>query len=128
MLSDGGVISRTGTYVEVLVVDCSADVIPFLCPFGADDEITYGFDEESPFAFPSVHAMLPRIKEWALESAGDRLGFYTLAEEEEGSPSQAPATRRRRPALRAAMPSGGWCKSKAQAANHFKEESRPHCH
>ena len=34
MLSNGGVISRTGTYVEVLVVDCSADVIPFLCPFG----------------------------------------------------------------------------------------------
>jgi len=50
MLSDAGVVSRTGTYVEVLVVDCSAEVVHFLRPFVPEEEevaVTDGFDEES---------------------------------------------------------------------------------
>ena len=61
------------------------------------------FRRREPFVFPSIDAMLPRIREWALGTAGDKLAFYTPEQKEENEPVPAPACScRRKPALRGA--------------------------
>ena len=90
---EGGVVSPTGMEVEVLVVDCLAQVLNSMRPFGPDEEVVYNFDEDSPFAYPLIDALLPQVVQWAGQSTDVRAGFYTPEEEEE--PAETPVRRQR---------------------------------
>ena len=109
---------RQGVYIDVLVVDCTAEILNYLRPFAEDEEVFYGFNEESPFSFPAIDALLPLIRRWAAQSTDERTGFYTPEEEEDaevdGSPRPKAPARRRRSALRGATPTGGGAKAKAK--------------
>ena len=93
---EGGVISPTGMEVDVLVIDCMAQVLDSMRLFGPDEEVVYNFDEDSPFAFPLADALLPQVLQWAGQSADARAGFYTPVEEEEQveTPARRPKDRR----------------------------------
>ena len=91
---DGGVVSPTGTNVEVLIIDCKPEVLVHMREFGIQEDIVYNFDEESPFAFPIVDALLPKIAKWASRAHDMRAGFYTP--EEAVEEDQAPRTPRPR--------------------------------
>ena len=115
LISDSGVISNTGAYVDVLVVDCSLDVLGHLRPLAEDEEAVFSFDEESPFAFPSIDALLPLIREWATRSTDERAGFYTPEDadpEEVEAEASSPTPQRRKPAIRKGTPLGGGAKPK----------------
>eukprot|EP00435_Cladocopium_sp_Y103_P044067 s133_g12.t1 len=116
VIEDGGLVSPTGAYIDVVIVDCSAEVMDHLRQFGEEEERVFGYDEESLFAFPSIDALLPQIQSWARQPPGDRVGFYTPQEDEEEEPAEQtpPPTRTRKPALRGATPSGGGAKAKAK--------------
>ena len=108
---DGGVVSPTGTNVEVLIIDCKPEVLCHMREFGIQEDIVYNFDEDSPFAFPIVDAMLPMISEWASRAHDMRAGFYTPedAVEEDQAP-RTPRPRRQPPGK--ATPLGAGAKPK----------------
>ena len=58
---EGGVVSPTGMEVDVLVIDCMAQVLDSMRLFGPEEEVVYNFDEDSPFAFPLADALLPQV-------------------------------------------------------------------
>ena len=89
VLIEGGTVARTGTSVDVLVIDCDASVLSHLRRFRADEEIIYGFDEDAPFNLPAVDALLAMIKDWLADSQGSGpAAFYTP--EEEDPPKASP--------------------------------------
>ena len=90
---DGGAVSPTGTDVEVLVIDCKPEVSYHVKEFGLQEDIVYNFDEDSPYAFRIIDALLPKISEWALKAQDRRAGFYTPEEMEEGDSTPRAARR-----------------------------------
>ena len=90
VLMDGGIVSRTGGEVSVLVVDCLPGVLQHMRRFGPDEEIIYGYDEDSPFAFPMVDALIPLVRRW-LQEQPDLGAFYT-PDDVEGDLEDAPNT------------------------------------
>ena len=84
VLMDGGIVSRTCGDVKVLVVDCLPSVVHHLRRFGAEEEIVYGYDKDSPFAFPCcVDALLPAVRSWL---RGSRLGGLLYPQRGGGAP------------------------------------------
>ena len=124
VIYEGGIVSPTGEEVDVLVVDCKSDILRHMRHFYHQEEITYNFDEDSPFAFPSVHALLPRIKEWVSQSAETRAAFYTPAEDEGElvPPVLSPQPKRRGPGK--ALPSGVGAKPKRPTTASLAVEMR----
>ena len=67
---------------------------------------------DSPYAFPAIDALLPKIHAWAASSLESRAGYYTPEElEEEESPPRVPKLPRRKAAAKA-TPTGGGPKPK----------------
>eukprot|EP00435_Cladocopium_sp_Y103_P042131 s2497_g11.t1 len=104
VIIENGLVSATGDTVEVLVVDCLADVIALMREFRAFEEIVYGFDLENPYALPDPNALLDAILQWIQDADPSHgLGFYTADEQAvpDGTPqgpvtpkTKAPARRR----------------------------------
>ena len=76
VILDGGVINPTGSTLDVLVVDCLPEVAHHLRRFAPGEEIVHGFDDESPYALPSIDALLPLTRQWLAEIP-DLGAFYT---------------------------------------------------
>eukprot|EP00435_Cladocopium_sp_Y103_P024841 s3901_g6.t1 len=123
MIVDGGVPSRTGSTVKVLVVDCLPGVSAHLRRFAADEEIVYGYDEESPFAFPVIDALVLAVREWLAE-VPDLGAFYTpeeLEEQKADTPPPTPAQRRKGP-QRKGTPLGDGAKPKRPTTTSLAAE------
>lgn len=113
VLEDGGVVSPTGMEAEVLVVDCTDQVLFHMRAFDQSEEAVFSFDEDSPFAFPALESLLAGVRAWARESSEQRTAFYT-PDEEEDLPPLTPdrPTRRRSATPKAATPIAGGAKPK----------------
>ena len=111
LISEGGHVAQTGEELEVLVIDCAEEILHHMREFRDTEEVIFGFDEDSPFAYPAVDALLPRIRAWAVATSDQLANFYSP--EEDGTPMQEPQTPvgRRQPARRA-TPSGAGAKQK----------------
>ena len=84
-------------------------ILSYMKPFAEDEEIVYGFDEESPFAFPAIDPCSQETN--GLDSTPQ--SRRTQRQRRHQDPP-----RRQRPALRGATPSGGAAKiAKAKAKN-----------
>ena len=114
VLSEGGNTTRTGTDMEVLVIDCSASVVAHLRRFHAQEEIVYGFDEDAAFNFPDVLDLMLKVQEWiSAQQGGDLAGFYTPEEVADAeTPSPARTAPPRRAPQRKGTPSGDGSKQK----------------
>lgn len=113
VLEDGGVVSLTGMEAEVLVVDCTDQVLFHMRAFDQSEEAVFNFDEDSPFAFPALESLLAKVRAWARESSEQRTAFYTPDEEEELPPlTPDRPTRRRSATPKAATPIAGGAKPK----------------
>ena len=111
MLADGGIVSQTGGTVLVRVIDCTEGIMSHLREFMEDEEVTFSFDEDSPFAFPSIDALVPLVRAWATATSEQLAAFYSPKEMED--PADADATPPpRRPPARKATPSGSGPKAK----------------
>ena len=115
VLEDGGVISPTGTDAEILVVDCTEEVLFHMRTFALGEEAVFNYDEESPFAYPAIESLMASVQSWARESSEHRAAFYTPAEEKDDAATPvtpAQPARRRGATPKAAMPSAGGAKPK----------------
>ena len=113
VISEYGQLMPTGSDVEVLVVDCQAAIATHLRRYSSAEEIVYGFDEDSPFALPSLDALIPLVRGWLAGDQQELGAFYTPEEFEDppGTPlSERPPTHRG-PGRRATS-SGGQPKAK----------------
>lgn len=77
MISGSGVLSQTGEKLSVLVVDCPEEVANHLREFQEGEEIVYSYDEDAPFSFPSIDALLPLVRAWAVATSDQLAAFYT---------------------------------------------------
>lgn len=111
VIIEGGSPSPTGGEVDVLVVDCLPSVVEKLRRFSLDEEIVYGFDDDSPFALPSLDALMPRVREW-LSTVPELDAFYTPDEAEQDTSAVETPPQRRRPPPRKGTPSGDAAKPK----------------
>ena len=111
MLADGGIVSQTGGTVLVRIVDCTEGVMPHLREFMEDEEVTFAFDEDSPFAFPSIDALVPLVRTWATATSEQLAAFYSPEEQEDLADPDATPPQRRPPARRV-TPSGSGQKAK----------------
>ena len=50
-----------------MVIDCKSDILRSMRHFYHQEEIIYNFDEDSPYAFPSIDLLLPKIREWVAQ-------------------------------------------------------------
>ena len=110
VISEQGQVLETGEEVEALVVDCTSDVLYSMRPFDAHEEITFGYNPDSPFAYPAIEALLPAVRDWALGSSDARAVFYSPAEEDLTPVGQKP--RRKSVQPKAATPTDGGSKPK----------------
>jgi len=111
MLADGGIVSQTGGTVLVRVIDCMERIMSHLREFMEDEEVTFSFDEDSPFAFPSIDALVPLVRTWATATSEQLAAFYPPEElEDPADPDATPLPRR--PPARKATPSGSGPKAK----------------
>lgn len=104
-----GQLMPTGSDMEVLVVDCRAQIAHHLRRFGPTEEIVYGFDEDSPFALPALDALIPLVRSWLVGDQADLGAFYTPEEFEDlpDTPPSRNATQRgpgRKPTASAGQP------------------------
>jgi len=112
VIFEGGIVSPTGTTVDAMIIDCTVDVLLQMREFQQHEDLVYNFDEDSPYAFPAIDALLPKIHAWAASSLESRAGYYTPEElEEEESPPRVPKLPRRKAAAKA-TPTGGGPKPK----------------
>ena len=111
MLADGGVVSQTGDMLIVRVIDCSEGIMSNLREFMAEEEVTYSFDEDSPFAFPSMDALVPLVRAWATATSEQLAAFY-LPEELEDLEDVDEMPLPKRPPARRATPTGSGQKAK----------------
>ena len=116
------IVSPTGTDVDVMVIDCSIDVVKHMRAFTYQEELVYNYDEDSPYALPSMDALLPKIRAWVSQAVDMRVGFYT-PEEAEGA-EETPATPRRRKPPAKATPLGGGAKPKRPTTATLATEMR----
>eukprot|EP00435_Cladocopium_sp_Y103_P041189 s1447_g11.t1 len=119
VLVEGGIRSLTGSQVDVLLVDVSADLVSQMRPMLELEDIAFPFDPENPFSLPSPVELLRAAKDW-VSAAGEETGlaFYSAvgesgeqteesaveAELPKASPQQP--KRSRRPAKPGGIPSG----------------------
>ena len=107
VIYEGGIFSPTGEEVDAMVIDCKSDILRSMRSFYHQEEIIYNFDEDSPYAFPSIDSLLPKIREWVAQSAETRAAFYTPTEEEEEEPlPTGPQPKRRAPGKASLSASG----------------------
>jgi len=106
VIYEGGIFSPTGEEVDAMVIDCKSDILRSMRSFYHQEEIIYNFDEDSPYAFPSIDLLLPKIREWVAQSAETRAAFYTPTEEEEEPLLIGPQPRRRAPGKASSSASG----------------------
>ena len=104
-----GQLMPTGSDIEVLVVDCRAQIARHLRRFGPTEEIVYGFDEDSPFALPALDALIPLVRSWLVGDQAELGAFYTPEELEDlpDTPPSRNATQRgpgRKPTASAGQP------------------------
>ena len=126
VISEQGQVLETGEEVEVLVVDCTSDVLYSMRPFNAHEEITFGYNPDSPFAYPAIEALLPAVRDWALGSSDARAVFYSPAEEDLTPVGQRP--RRKSVQPKAATPTDGGSKPKRVTTASLATDSRPDGH
>ena len=79
VILDGGSLQPTGESIEVMVIDCLPQVVDHLRTFAQGEEIVYNYDEDSPFALPSLDALHPAVQGWLAELP--HLAEYYSAEE-----------------------------------------------
>ena len=88
------------------VVDCSEDVVNHLRDFHESEEAVFSFDPDSPYAFPSIDALVPLVRAWAQTTSEQLATFYSPAEEEPAVAEQ-PLPKHRGAQPKRAMPSAG---------------------
>ena len=100
---DNGVVSPTGTMVNAVLVDCSAQILEFLRLPSMFEEIASTFDADDPFALPAGDASVAAALEWIPQVVG-LTEFYTA----ESSAPKTPVAKRKasRPGGERATPSG----------------------
>ena len=78
ILVDGGVRAFTGSQMEVVLVDVSADLVSQLRASDGQEDIAVPFDPENPFALPSPADVVSLARDW-IRGAGDETGltFYS---------------------------------------------------
>ena len=130
VIVEGGLAQRTGEFVDVLVVDCLPQIVQHMRHFSAGEEIIYGFDDDSPYALPSLVELLPMVQAWLMDLP-DLAEYYTPAEEEEVLPAtrrakSAPTTpqHRRKQPLGGATSLGGTPKAKRVTTASLAEEMK----
>ena len=116
------VVSPTGMNVDVMVIDCSLEVLNHMRAFTYHEDLVYNFDEDSPYALPSMDTLLPRISTWVSQAVDMRVGFYTPEEAEEEEVVPSAQRRRRQPAE--AMPTGGGARPKRPTTASLATEMR----
>ena len=116
VIFEGGIVSPTGTTVDAMIIDCTVDVLVYMREFQQYEDLVYNFDEDSPYAFPAIDALLPKIHAWAASSLESRAGYYTPEEleEEESPPSRSQAAKKK--SCRKGYAYRRW--TKAQATNY----------
>ena len=97
VILDGGVVNKTAEDIDVVLVDCSADIVAHLRHVQPFEEIAYGFDLDSPFALPDPQATLAAALDWirSVEPQGD-LAFYTAEDVDGTEPPLTPSRPKRR--------------------------------
>lgn len=97
VILDGGVVNRTAEDIDVVLVDCPADIVAHLRPVQPFEEIAYGFDLDSPYALPDPQATVAAALDWirSVEPQGD-LAFYTADDANETEPPVTPSMPKRR--------------------------------
>ena len=90
MLGDSGVVAPTGEVLQVRVIDCSEDIVSFMREFREGEEVVYAYDEDTPFSFPSIDALVPLVRAWALSTSERMASFYSPEEFEEAGPTDNP--------------------------------------
>lgn len=100
---DNGVVSPTGTMVNAVLVDCSAQILEFLRLPSMFEEIASTFDADDPFALPAGDALVAAALDWIPQVVG-LAEFYTA----ESSAPRTPVSKRKasRPGGGKATPSG----------------------
>ena len=106
MLGDSGVVAPTGEVLQVRVIDCSEDIVNFMRDFREEEEVVYAYDEDSPFAFPSIDALVPLVRAWALSTSERMASFYSPEEFEEVGTTDPPPLPKRPAAKRATSSAG----------------------
>ena len=85
-----------GTELEVLLIDFSHGILPFIRPMdpATEGEGILFFSAELPTALPSSSSLMAAATEW-IQVAGDpRVLFYSAAEEEVEAPAKAPPAKK----------------------------------
>jgi hypothetical protein len=59
VIFEGGIVSPTT--VDAMIIDCTVDVLLHMREFQQHEDLVYNFDEDSPYAFPAIDALLPKI-------------------------------------------------------------------
>ena len=75
VIFEGGIVSPTGTTVNAMIIDCTVDVLLHMREFQQHEDLVYNFDGDSPYAFPAIDALLPKIHAWAASSLESRAGY-----------------------------------------------------
>jgi len=124
MLGDSGVVAPTGEVLQVRVIDCSEDIVSFMREFREGEEVVYAYDEDTPFSFPSIDALVPLVRAWALSTSERMASFYSPEEFEEAGPTDNPPLPKP-PAAKKATSSAGVPKPKrattATLSNQMEE-------
>lgn len=99
---DGGTISKTGTSLEAVIIDCHSSVVTQMRLMDGSEEALHHFDEDDPMALPSIDALILKATEWISSASTDRVAFYSA--DSGGTPVQTPkGPRRRKPGGPATM-------------------------
>ena len=102
---DGGSVSRTGTSLEVVIIDCSAAVVDQLRLLEGGEVALHHFDEDDPLALPSVDALVLKATDWISSASAGRVAFYSA--EGGDTPVQTPkASKQKRKPGGQAIPTG----------------------
>ena len=78
VILDGGAVNPTGEEVQVLLLDCAAEIVEQMRLVRPFEDIAYGFDLDSPYALPDPKATLAAARTWIQDSEPlGGLAFYT---------------------------------------------------
>ena len=113
VIFEGGIVSPTGTTVDAMIIDCTVDVLVYMREFQQYEDLVYNFDEDSPYAFPAIDALLPKdpCMGSKLTRVTSRLLHARRARGGGVSPVHVPKLPRRKAAAKA-TPTGGGPKPK----------------
>ncbi len=100
---DNGVVSPTGTTVNAVLVDCTAQILDFMRLPSLFEEIASTFDTDDPFALPAGDAAIAVALEWIPQVAG-LADFYTAESSAPRTPLQR--AREKKPGGEKGTPTG----------------------